>query len=161
MTFIWLPVQNISVDLVELQNKYMWGLLQTHPFSGSGAQHWLWEWRTPISCYRNYFKSPVTYFFFFFLFFEPHFCRRLSLNTSLSILKAEEVRFMDIHFAWRVFHLKLLQIMPSSDLTSVPQGWDHCLKLSVTVFFLPPLLLALFSFLLSHILLNNRKFYGD
>lgn len=68
MTFIWLPVQNISVDLVQLQNKYMWELLQTHPFSGSGAQHWLWEWRTPISCYRNYFKSPVTYFFFFSFF---------------------------------------------------------------------------------------------
>jgi len=56
------------------------------------------------------------------------------------MLKAEDVRFMDIHFAQRVFYPKLLQIRPSSVLTCVPQSLrplpetvSYCTFLSFTL----------------------------
>lgn len=144
----------------------MWELLQTHPFSGSRAQHWWWEWKTPIQFHViETILSPMSPLFFFFFFL----CTVIRITFLHKIIpKYKSVypkrRGGQIHgysLCLKSFHLKLLQIMPSSDLTSVPQSLDHCLKLSVTVFFLPSLLLALFSCLLSHILLNTKKFYGD
>lgn len=168
MTSIWLSLQNVSVAE---SSRWPSTSFRISTFGSCCklilslvAEH-ITDLRTEHNNFMllKLFEVPCHLLFSFYsaLGWEPHFHRRFSPNTSVSVLKAEEVRFTDIHFAWRVFHLKLLQIRTGSDLTCVPQSLDHCLKLLAIVLFFPSLTLFLFSFLLPCILLNNDKLYGD
>lgn len=171
MTFIWLPLQNISV--AQSSRRPNTASEQVHVGAAANSS-FLWkqssalmmrmEDTNSISCYRNYFKSHVTSFFFFFFLctvIRITFLHKIIPKYKSVYSKRRGGQIHGYSLCLKSFHLKLLQIMPSSDLTSAPQSLDHCLKLSVTVFFFPSLLLALFSCLLSHILLSNKKFYGD
>lgn len=144
MTSIWLSLQNVSVAE---SSRWPSTSFRISTFGSCCklilslvAEH-ITDLRTEHNNFMllKLFEVPCHLLFSFYsaLGWEPHFHRRFSPNTSVSVLKAEEVRFTDIHFAWRVFHLKLLQIRTGSDLTCVPQSLDHCLKLLAIVLFFP------------------------